>query len=84
MDSGMEGDVVKVDAGDTGEFSLTQQELQDVITRLPISLFGQNTVYWNAVRKADGTFISRTSQVLKLTGMMIFTEMKGLLTVSLK
>lgn len=77
MDSGMEGNVVKVDAGDTGEFSLTQQELQDVITRLPISLFGQNTIYWNAARKADGTFISRTSQVLKLTGMMIFTDVRG-------
>lgn len=77
MDSGMKSDIVKVDAGNTGECSLTQQQLQDLITQLPISLFGQNTIYWNAVRKSDGTFISRTSHVLKFTGMLIFTDIRG-------
>ena len=66
-----------MDAGNTGECSLTQQQLQDLITQLPISLFGQNTIYWNAVRKSDGTFISRTSHVLKFTGMLIFTDIRG-------
>lgn len=73
----MKSNIVKVDAGNTGECSLTQQQLQDLITQLPISLFGQNTIYWNAVRKSDGTFISRTSHVLKFTGMLIFTDIRG-------
>jgi len=77
MDSGMKGVVMKTDAGNTGECSLSQQQLQNLITQLPVALFGQNTIYWNVIRKSDGTFISRTSHVLKLTGMLIFTDIRG-------
>lgn len=77
MDSRMEGIVVKMDAGSTGECSLTHKQLQNLITRLPVSLFGQNKIYWNVVRKSDGTFLSRASHVLKLTGMLVFTDIRG-------
>lgn len=77
MDSRMKGTVAKMDAGNTGEFSLTHQQLQDLVTELPISLFGQNTIYWNVVRKSDGTLVSRASHVLKLTGMSVFTDIRG-------
>lgn len=77
MDSRMKGTVAKSDAGNTGEYSLTQQQLQDLIIQLPVSLFGQNTIYWNVVRKSDATLVSRTSHVLKLTGMLRFTDVRG-------
>lgn len=77
MDSRMEKSKVVVDAGNTGECKLTYQQLQNILQELPINLYTQNKIYWNAVRKSDGSFISRTSHVLKLTDMLIFTDIRG-------
>jgi len=77
MDSRMQNEKVVVDAGNTGEFNLTYQQLQDIIMQLPVTLYSQNNIYWNAVRKSDGSFISRASHILKLNDMMIFTDIRG-------
>lgn len=77
MDSRMSGTVAKTEVGNTGEYSLTQQQIQNLIIQLPIALFSQNTIYWNVIRKSDGTLVSRTSHVLKLTGMLLFTDVRG-------
>lgn len=77
LDGSMKGITATIDAGSTGECSLSHQQLQGLITKLPIALFSQNTVYWNVMRKSTGTLVSRTAQVLKITGMLVFTDVRG-------
>lgn len=77
LDSRMQKEKVVVDAGNAGEFNLTYQQLQDIIMQLPITLYSQNNIYWNVIRKSDGSFISRASHILKLNDMMIFTDIRG-------
>lgn len=77
VDSRMENGKVIVDAGNTGEINLTYQQLQDVLEQLPITSYSQNNIYWNVLRKSDGSFISRASHVLKLSDMLIFTDIRG-------
>lgn len=77
MDSRMENGKIIVDAGNTGECTLTHQQLQDIIEQLPIKKYSLNNTYWNVMRKSDGSFVSRSSHILKLSDMLVFTDVRG-------
>lgn len=77
MTNGLEENKVTVDAGTEGKYSLTHQQVQDLLLALPIARYSTNKIYWNALRKEDGSRVSRSSNVLFLNDMMIFTDVRG-------
>ena len=77
LNNSMNDKFVTFDVGSVNEYTLTHQQLQDIITQLPISLYGQNIIYWNVRRKTNGEFVSRSSNVIKVNGMLVFTDIRG-------
>ncbi len=77
LDGQMSQGKVVTDAGNAGEFCLTHQQLQDILEQLPFKPYVQNNIYWNVIKKADGSMVSRSSHIIKMEGMLIFTDVRG-------
>lgn len=76
LDSEM-NDAVKLETQGTGSITVSHEELELLVEKLPIKRYNTNIIYWNVRSMKDGEFVSRAASVINMNDMMRFIDIRG-------